>query len=72
MAIAVGILACEQELSGIVSGVLGLGEGVPWQSTYRSNSRSDYPPRNDPEHERTEFSEKVEKRELYLQGGWLA
>jgi hypothetical protein len=29
-------------------------------------------PRNDPEHERTEFSEKVEKRELYLQGGWLA
>ena len=29
MAIAVGILACEQELSGIVSGVLGLGEGVP-------------------------------------------
>jgi hypothetical protein len=28
-------------------------------------------PRNDPECERTELSEKVERRELYLQGGWL-
>ena len=35
-------------------------------------SGSDYPSRNDPEYERTEFSEKVERRELYLQGGWLA
>ena len=36
------------------------------------HATSDYPPCNDPEYERTEFSEKVERRELYLQGGWLA
>ena len=40
-------------------------------SAYCRNSRSDYPPCNDPEYERTEFSEKVERRELYTQGDWL-
>jgi len=42
---------------------------LPHNFYRNTNYPTNVTPRNDPEHERTEFSEKVDRRERYLQGG---